>query len=61
MKCYILIHFVHFIITINDYHQYIPWLILVSRSFHCVTRVSFKNIDELIGENTIIMFHKCVL
>ena len=55
------IHLIHFIITMDDYFQYIHWQILVSRSFHSVTKLSFKSIDEVIGENTIIMFHKCVL
>ena len=59
--CYIRIHLIDFCITINDYHPYIHWQILVSRSFHSVTKLSFKSIDEVIGENTIIMFHKCVL
>ena len=31
------IHLIDFCITINDYHPYIHWQILVSRSFHCVT------------------------
>ena len=32
------IHLIHFIITMDDYFQYIHWQILVSRSFHCVTK-----------------------